>query len=187
MRLIVPALATAVAVAAPIPTPIGMGGRYHPVPSGASVENARAVAGMACSRRNPRRFGVHLELFARRLVVIVPAGIGIAPPRRTRGAYVLGGRCSYAARTREPTGVVEIADGAQLTLGRLFALWGQPLSRVRLVGFRAGRRDRVLAFVGGRRWHGDPRSIPLRRHAQIVLEIGGFVPPHAHFRFRKGL
>jgi hypothetical protein len=187
MRLIVPALAVSVAAAPPIPTPIGVGSRYHPGSSGPAVEDARPVAGMGCSRRERARFGIHLELFAKRLVVLVPAGIGVAPPRRTRGPYVLGGRCSYPARTREPTGVVEIEQGQLLRLGQLFALWDQPLSRVRLAGFRTTVRDRVRAFVGGRPWRGDPRSIPLRRHAQIVLEIDGFVPPHAHYRFRKGL
>jgi hypothetical protein len=176
-----------VTVAAPIPTPIGTGARYHPLPSGAAVEDAKPVAGMACSRRSRDRFGVHLELFANQLVVLVPAGIGVAPPRRTRGPYVLGGRCSYPVRTREPTGVAEIKQGRNLRLGQFFALWGQPLSSVQLAGFRASGQGRVLAFVGGRPWRGDPRQIPLRRHSQIVLEIGGFVPPHARYRFRKGL
>ena len=54
---------------------------------------------------------MHVELFANRRVVIVPAGIGIVPPLRRDGAYVLGGRCSYPLRTREPTGVVEVAGG----------------------------------------------------------------------------
>jgi hypothetical protein len=187
MRPVMAALAVSAVVAAPIPTPIGTGASYHPLPSGAAVEHARPVAGMSCSRRRTGRFGVHLELFANQLVVLVPAGVGIAPPRRTRGPYVLGGRCSYPVRTREPTGVAEIQQGRHLRLGQLFALWGQPLSHVRLAGFRAAPRERVLAFVRGRPWRGDPRRIPLRPHAQIVLEIRGFVPPHAHYGFRKGL
>lgn len=184
-----PALAFAATVIAapPIPTPIGTGSRYQPFPSGAAVDAAMPVAGMTCSRGSRGRFGIHLELFAKRRVVLIPPGIGIAPPRRTRGSYVLGGRCSYPARTREPTGVIEIDQGAHLTVGQLFALWEQPLSGVRLAGFRAVGADRVLAFVGGRRWRADPRMIPLRRHAEIVLEIGGFIPPHARYRFRTGL
>jgi hypothetical protein len=187
MRLLLSALAATVVSAPPIPTPIGTGIRYHPGPSGPEVEAARPIVGMTCSRRVRPRFGVHLELFAKRLVVLVPAGIGVAPPRRIRGPYVVAGRCSYAARTREPTGVFEIERGRSLRLGQLFSLWGQALSPVRLAGFRVAGRERVLAFVGGRRWRGDPRTIPLRRHAQIVLEIGGYVPPHATYRFRKGL
>jgi hypothetical protein len=171
------------ALAVPAPRPIGVGPRYHPPATSARVAAALPVGGLRCSPAGGRRYGVHLELFARRLVVIVPAGIGIAPPLLRRGAYVRSGRCSYPVRTREPTGVVEVAAGARLTLGRLFALWGQPLSRTRLAGFRG----KVSAFVGGRRRVGDPRYIPLTRHAEIVLEVGGYVPPHRRFLFRRGL
>ena len=115
--------------------------------------------------------------------MIVAAGIGIAEPHRRDGAYVRGGRCSYPLRTREPTGVVEVEHGPARTLGDLFELWGRPLSRRRIASF-SGRVD---AYVGGRRWRGDPRAIPLRRHAQIVLQVQGHVPPHAAYRFPPGL
>ena len=172
------ALPCAAVAAGPIPSPIGVGALYHP------ASGTVAVAGLRCTSAERQRFGAHLELFAHRQVVIVPAGIGIAPPQRRQGAYVLGGRCSYPLRTREPTGVVEIARGASLTLGQLFKVWGQPLSKTRLVGFAS--RSPILAFVDGRRWQGDPSAIPLRPHAEIVLELGGYVPPHASFLFRKG-
>jgi hypothetical protein len=157
--------------------PIGRGAEYHPAPG------ARPVPGLRCDRTAGHRFGVHLELFANRLVVIVPPGIGVAPPRVRRGAYVVAGRCSYPARTIEPTGVVQIEQGAKLTLGDLFALWGRPLARNRLLSFRGP----VTAFLGGRRWSGDPRDIPLTRHAEIALEVGGHVPPRVGYRFRPGL
>ena len=175
----------ALASTVPIPTPIGVGVRYHPGPTSRAVAAARPVAGLRCSTGDANRFGVHLELFANDRVVIVPAGIGIAPPLRRSEAYVLGGRCSYPARTREPTGVVEVETGSRLTLGHLFAIWGQPLSPTRLAGFRTS--GRVRAYVGGRRWRGRLGHIPLRRHAEIVLELGLFVPPHVTYRFRKGL
>ena len=173
------ALPGAAVAAGPIPSPIGVGPLYHP------AAGAVPVAGLRCTSAAAPRFGVHLELFAHRRVVIVPAGIGIAPPQRRQGAYVLGGRCSYPLRTREPTGVVEVERGATLTLGRLFDVWGQPLSTTSLVGFSS--RSPILAFVDGRRFAGDPRAIPLRPHTQIVLELGGYVPPHSTFLFRKGL
>jgi hypothetical protein len=131
---------------------------------------------------------VHVELFAQRQVVVVPAGIGMAPPVQRRGAYVLGARCSYPLRTREPTGLVELDSQAEpLTLGDLFAVWGQPLSTTRLAGFRAPPGQRVEAYLDGRPWRGDPRAMPLRRHAVVVLEVGGHVPPHAAYRFPDGL
>jgi hypothetical protein len=132
------------------------------------------VGRLRCSRTGPPRFGVHVELFADRQVVIVPAGIGVAPPHRGRPPYVRSGRCSYPLRTREPTGVVEVARGERLTLGDLFAVWGRPL------------RERHV-WVGGRAWRGDPRAIPLTPHAQVVLSDDARVPVHASYVFAPGL
>jgi hypothetical protein len=130
-------------------------------------------------------YAIHLELFARRLVVPVPAGIGVAPPLRRSGAYVLGGGCSYPLETLEPTGVVRVdrARAHTPTLGTLFAIWGQPLTRTRLATFSG----HVLAFVDGREIEGQLTAIPLRRHAEVVLEVGGYIPPHPKYTFPPGL
>jgi len=112
-----------------------------------------------------------VELFARRRVVIVPARIGVSP----RG-------CVYAVRTTDPTGVVEFVAGMRPTLGDLFAVWGRRLSSVRLLSFRG----QVRVYVGGRRVRLDPRHVSLRRHAEIVLEVGPFVAPHRSYLFPAG-
>ena len=157
--------------------PIGRGPPYHPAPG------ASSAAGLRCRPGRSGRYGVHLEVFANRLVVVVPSGIGVAPPRIRRGAYVVGGRCSFPARTVEPTGVIQVEPGSRLTLGDLFALWGQPLRRDRLLSFRG----RVRAFLGGKPWRERLSRIPLGRHAEITLEVGGYVPPRVGYRFRPGL
>src|SRR5919204_6703953 len=175
-------LLLALALAAPARTPIGAGPRYHPPAAPERVLQGRAVGPLRCGAGG-RRFGVHLELFARGRIVIVPAGIGVAAPRTRVGAFVRPRGCSYAVRTLDPTGVVEVRRGAPLTLGHLFAVWGQRLSTTRLAGFSTRRGDPVRAYVAGRRWHGPIGAIRLRRHAQIVLELGRFVPPHRSFRF----
>ncbi len=167
-----------------MPTPIGVSREYRLPARGADVTAGRPVGGLTCSAGAPIRLRVHLELFARRLVLLVPAGIGISPPLLRDGARVIRGRCSYPLRTREPTGVIEISSTRQLRLGDVFRIWGQPLSAQRLAGFRTTQR--VLAFVNGRRFAGDPRAIPLRRHDEIVLEIDGYVPPHTSYLFPKG-
>ena len=168
----------------PVPTPIGVTREYRLPARGAAVAAGRPVGGMTCSAARPLRFRAHVELFARRLVLLLPAGIGVAPPLRHDGAYVLGGRCSYPLRTRDPTGVIEVASPRMFTVGDLFRIWGQPLSARRLAGFRSTQP--LLAFVNGRRFRGDPGAIPLRRHDEIVLEIGGYVPPHKSYLFPKG-
>jgi hypothetical protein len=166
---------------------VGLGVGYRPRASGAAVDRAASVAGLRCSNDSAPRDGAHLEIFANGQGVLIPPGIGVAPPRRQDGAYVRAGRCSYPARTREPTGVIELRAGARVTLGQFFALWGQPLSTHALGAFRAPRGARVTAYVDGAPWRGDPRTIPLRRHTAIVLELNGFVAPHSRYRFAPGL
>jgi hypothetical protein len=170
-----------------IPTPIGAGPEFHPPALSPSVVARRKIAGLRCERSGARRFGVHVELFARGRVVIVPAGIGIAPPWRNERPQVVSGACSYAARTTTPTGVVEVTPRKKLSLAHVFAVWGQPLGARRLAGFTARSGQRVRAYVGGKRWHGDVGAIPLRRHSEIVLELGPYIPPHMTFMFGRGL
>jgi hypothetical protein len=169
-----------------VPTPIGAGRQFHPGASNAAVVATRPVRSLTCSRAEVARKGVHLELFARGRVVIVPAGIGVSPPLARRGADVVSGRCSYPLRTLEPTGVIEVARSTRLTLGDFFAVWGRPLGAHRLVGFREPR-SRVRAYVDGRRYGGALSTIVLRPHAEIVLELGPYIPPHAEYRFRSDL
>lgn len=161
-----------------------------PPARGAAASAGARIGGLGCARGG-NRIGAHVELFAHRRVVVVPAGIGMAPPLRTRGAYVHAARCSYAVRTREPTGLLELdpqqGRAGPLTVGDFFAIWGQPLSTTRLAGFHAPRGTRVAAYLDGRPWPGDPRAMPLRRHAAIVLEVAGHVPPHATYRFPRKL
>jgi hypothetical protein len=150
------------------PWPIGVGPRYHPPAAPAAVRAGRPVGTSICSVYRIR-FDAHVEIFASRRVAILPRGIGRGP----RG-------CWYAASTNAPTGVVRLI--APMTLGDLFRIWGQPLGPHRLLSFRGTTH----AFIGGRRYAGDPRGIWLTRHAQIVLEIGGYVAPHPSYLFPKG-
>lgn len=167
----------------------GVGRAFRPPPFGAEVGRAGPVGTLRCAAGGGRRYGAHVELFAQGRGVWIPAGIGLAPPQRLAAGRVVSARCAYPLRTVEPTGVVEVDPLARPTptLGALFALWGQPLGPRRLAGFRAAPQQRVLAFVNGRRWPGDPRRVPLGRHATIVVEVGPFVLPHATYRFAGGL
>jgi hypothetical protein len=151
------------------PWPIGVGPRYHPTAYNAVVSSGLPVGVLRCSSGGVS-FAVHIELFAQRRVVIVPPGVGAGP----RG-------CTYPLHTTAPTGVVHVARRG-LTLGDLFRVWGRRLSPSALLSFRG----RVSVFVAGRRWLRDPRAVPLTKHAQIVLEVGGYVAPHPSYLFPKG-
>lgn len=153
--------ALAVALAPVHPWPIGVGPRYQ-LPATIPAVRARVC------QPQPIRFAVHVELFAQRRVVVLPQGIGVGP------------NCRFAASTSAPTGVIRLTHA--VTLGDLFRIWGQKLGPRRLLSFRG----RTLAFVDGRRRRGDPRHIVLTRHAQVVVEIGGYVAPHPSYLFPKG-
>ena len=154
--------------------PLGVGPRFHPPSPTHAVKDCRA-------RLGPRD-GAHLELFAADRVVLFPSGIGTEPPRRTEAGRIRAARCFGALVTLEPTGLVLVRKGERRTLGEFFATWGKPLTLGRAADFTG----RVRAFVSGQPWRGDPRAIPLRPHAVIVLEIGPFVPPHHSYAFPPG-
>jgi hypothetical protein len=157
------------------PRPVGPSPAYRP----SAVGPLAPPRGLPCRRLRRPETLVHVELFVHRYVVVVPAGIGIARPRR-HGAYVTGGACHRPLYTLEPTGVVHVPAGRPATLGALFAVWRMPLGPKRLAGF-GGQGVRV--YVGGRRVTGDVRHVPLRPHGEIVLELGGYVAPHHAYTF----
>jgi hypothetical protein len=158
--------------------PIGRGARFQPPARGPVIGPCRRALG--------RARGVHVEVFAANRVVLIPAGIGTKPPRATFEGRISKARCFGDLVTLEPTGVVLVRSGASLTLADLFKSWGQPLSRRRLASFGAAAGQRVAVFVGGRPWHGRPGAVPLRPHAEIVLEVGPHVPPHSSYTFPPG-
>jgi hypothetical protein len=161
--------------------PIGVGLRFHPPAAG-------PVAG-SCTPALGQRDGVHVEVFAAGQVMLLPAGIGTRPPRQLLDGRVTGAACYGALVTLDPTGVVLVrrpARGATPTLATLFRSWGQPLSTSGLASFAAPPGTSVTVYVNGRRWPGRPGAVPLTGHAEIVLEVGPHVPPHASYAFPAG-
>jgi hypothetical protein len=101
----------------------------------------------------------------------VPAGIGLTQ------------RCRYHVWTSEPTGLIRLERG-DLVLGDLFAVWGQPLSSSRVARWHGP----IRIAVNGRRWRRHPRAVALRRHDEIVVQIGRpYFEPHARYYFPAGL
>ncbi|MEA2212071.1 MAG: hypothetical protein QOF83_2019 [Solirubrobacteraceae bacterium] len=158
--------------------PIGHAPRFHPAARGPLIG--------ACRRRLGARYGVHVELFAADRVVLLASGIGTRPPRRRSEGRITSAGCYGALATLEPTGVVLVSPGTALTLSAVFRSWGQPLSAHRLASFRTAPGHPLEVFLDGHRWVGAPGAVPLRRHAEIVVEAGPHVPPHSHYTFPPG-
>ena len=111
MSLVLPGGAGQATASLRVPTPIGTAPGFSLPAAGDAVRAARPVAGLECRTATAPGTTVHLELFARGQVVIVPAGVGVAPPVRREGAHVTGGRCMYPIHTLAPTGVVQVPAG----------------------------------------------------------------------------
>ena len=154
--------------------------RVRATPTGATVD------GIACQTSEQVAYHIHahLTIYASGARRVVPAGIGIPGPQQVVDGFVEGGKCLYWLHTHDSTGVVHIESPVQrvYTLGQFFDVWGRPLSNTQ-VGHPTGH---VTAFVNGKRFAGDPRSIKLTAHAVIQLDIGKVVPPQP-FTFPAGL
>jgi hypothetical protein len=150
----------------------------------------RTVDGIKCETMEQVLFHIHahLAVFVNGRPGAIPEGIGIAPPRSeeqtTEGPFVLGGTCFYWLHSHTNDGVIHIEspDHRTYTLGNYFDIWNQPLSATQ-VGLAKGP---VTAYLDGRPFPGDPRSIPLTAHAVIQLDVGTVVAPQG-FTFPEGL
>jgi hypothetical protein len=152
------------------PWPVGPAPQYTPPARPAAVVTGAPIGSLRCGASGPS-FRIHLELFVDRKVVIVPAAIGVSD----KG-------CRYPVSTEGPDGIVRVTPG--LTLADVFRVWGMPLGPNRLGRFTLEKPLR--AYVAGKLVRGPAGAIPLRPHAQIVLELGGYVPPHPSFLFAGG-
>jgi len=152
--------------------PIGRGPRFEPPLKG-------SLTG-ACTTRLGKRAQAHVELFGANRVVLLASGIGTRAPRRLVDGRLQRATCFGELVTLDPTGTVYFRPGTHATVGGLFSAWGQPLTSRRIASFTGGR---VRVYVDGRQRGGSPRSIPLTSGAEIVLEVGPYVPPHTHFTF----
>jgi hypothetical protein len=149
------------------------------------------VDGISCGAIEQLAFHVHahLAIFVSGRQRRVPAGVGIGAPRTVvpapGGAFVAGGTCFSWLHTHAADGIIHIESPVlrAFTLGEFFDVWKQPLGR-RRVGSTTGR---VAAFFDGRPYHGNPRDIPLTRHAQIQLDIGRPAVAPVSVRFPQGL
>jgi hypothetical protein len=157
---------------------IGRGPRFDPPATG-------PVLG-GCRPRLGPRIGAHLEVFAANRVVLIAAGIGTRPPRTLFAGRIARARCYGSLVTIDPTGLLLFRPGSRLDVADVFRSWGQPLTRTRIASFTARRGQSVAVFVDGHRESVTPGSVPLTRHAEIVLEVGPHVPPHSSYTFPPG-
>ncbi|MDJ0275129.1 MAG: C2H2-type zinc finger protein [Nitrososphaerota archaeon] len=128
------------------------------------------ISGIECWSMEQVAYHVHakLEVYVRGERRTVPANIGIIP-----------NRCMYWLHTHDATGWIHVEAPREIrpTLGQFFDIWGQPLSRERVLDVdlvSSGLGMRV--YVDGKPYDGDPREIELIDMREIVIDVG---PPFA--------
>jgi len=180
----------------PAPPSGSAGPEGVPVPSAppltgtATKATGQKVDGIGCDTSEQVLFHIHahLTLFVNGTPRQVPAGIGIpsAQAQNTpQGPFIGSGKCFYWLHTHAADGIIHTESPIQrtYTLGNFFDEWGQPLGPDQ-VGPAKGH---VTALYNGQVYRGNPRNIPLTKHAQIQLEVGAPLVAPESITFPNGL
>ena len=139
----------------------------------------RIVDGIQCQRLAQLAYTAyaHLQVYVDGHPRALPGGVGLvdqSPTPTEHGLFYGASACMYWLHTRAADGLIEAQSPVprRFTLGQLFAIWNQPLSRRQV----ATARGPVTAYVNGKRWRGNPGAIPLTNQAAIQLAVGSPVP-----------
>jgi hypothetical protein len=172
------ATATLAGPAGPEGVPLEQGPLLAPATTAAT---GHTVDGIECNPTEQVVYHIHshLSVYVNGTLRPIPGGIGIVAPvpqQTAEGPFYGASTCYYWLHVHAQDGVIHIESPSvrAYTLGQFFAIWGQPLSAVR-VGTAAGH---LTVFVDGRRYHGDPAGITLGSHEDIQIDVGSpTVPP----------
>ena len=154
-------------------------------PAGCSAaRSARRRRWAACAARPPSVDAVHVEIFVDRKVLLLPAGIGLRPPLRHAGlSRLAGGACAYPLHTLDPTGTVLVDRSAPAGARRPLRRLGPAARRAPAALVRGARARPSATAASGR---AIPAGCRCGGTTPIVLEVGGYVPPHARYLFPAG-
>jgi len=105
-----------------------------------------------------------LQIFVHGKPVTVPQSVGINP---TAGFLT-------SLHTHDASGIIHVESPTfrDFNLGEFFDVWGVRLTSTCMGGLCNAGADQLHAFVNGKPVTGDPRSIALTQHEDIVLTYG---------------
>ena len=147
----------------------------HPLAPASTAAQGQTVDGIQCDSHEQVAYHVHtrLTVYVDGQMRPLPPGIGIVDPvaqRTTRGPFYEASRCYYWLHVYVQDGIIHIESPTKqtYTLGQLFDIWQQPLSRTQV----ASAKGSMVVFVDGRRYTGDPRDITLGSHQVVQIDVG---------------
>ena len=153
-----------------------VGRAYYPIGNWPLGGQGQPISGVSCIITSPPpayHVHAHVSLYVNGEQIAIPAGLGVVNPILTNG-YVNFDvtKCFYEIHTHDATGVIHLHANAganrPLTLGQVFDVWGQTLTRENV----AGQLGRVTVFVDQQRYDGDLRSIVLSAGTLVSLQVG---------------
>jgi hypothetical protein len=124
----------------------------------------------------------HLDIYVDGRKVPVPALIGIDPAVGFAPLHV-----------HDTSGVIHVESPTvrSYTLGEFFAVWGVRFTSTCLGGYCAAGNRRLRVYVDGAPYRGDPTTITLEPHQEIVVAFGTAAqlpsPISSSYRFPPGL
>jgi hypothetical protein len=145
-----------------------------------ATTNGATVDGIQCAPVEQLAYHIHahLQVYVNGQPRALPAAIGMLGPvaqQTAYGPFYGAQQCIYWLHTHASDGVIHIESPTKriYTLGNFFDEWHQPLGRAQV----ATAKGKVTAFLNGKAWKRDPRTIPLLPHASIQLDVGPPVVP----------
>jgi hypothetical protein len=131
------------------------------------------VDGISCESGEQLAFHIHAHLY------ILSDGIS-QPVSKNIG--IVGDpipRCFYWLHTHDRSGLIHMEAPRQqtFTLGQFFDVWGQPLGATQVARLVVPTGQPTTIYVDGKVYAGDPRLVELKRHTEVVIELGKIVSP----------
>jgi hypothetical protein len=135
----------------------------------AAIPSGQTVDGIRCDQMEGSVLHIHQHL------AVLDHGRSITVPEDV--GRPLAAQCFYWLHTHTPDGIihVESPNFRTFTLGNFFDIWGQPLTNGDVAGAHPRKGERIVTWVDGRRYTGDPRAIELTQHLDVTIEVG---PPY---------
>jgi hypothetical protein len=133
----------------------------------------QAVDGISCDRNEQLAFHQHAHLFILMDGIAQPVSASVGIP----GGALLP-KCIYWMHTHDRTGLIhmEAPRKQDFTLGQFFDIWGWPLDSSQVAKLKVPSGG-LAVFVDGQLFNGDPRTIPVKAHTEVVIEVGKRVTP----------
>lgn len=151
----------------------------------ASSTTDPTVNGIPCQTNEQLavHYHAHLSIIVGGNETTLPAGVGIDQTTQ----------CLYWLHTHATDGVIHIeapktSAARKFTLGDVFDIWGKPLNSTQVGAAKLTKEQKLVMYVDGKPYTGNPRSIVLAAHTQVVVEITPpAVTPPPTFTFPSGL